>query len=89
MLKKRQESLYDLFRRHNPLVVCYGSTARRSFQEMLSLTSWETFAEIEGKRRTLIEASPNRRVLLLPFFGHGRMKHCVIETLICRKAFTR
>jgi hypothetical protein len=92
MLKKRRESLYDLFRRHNPsLVVCYGSgdTARRSFQEMLSPTSWETFAELEGKRRTLIEASPNRRVLLLPFFGNGHMKHSVIETLITREAFTR
>jgi hypothetical protein len=79
LLEKRQKALRVLFYRHAPsLVVCYGSGAKCQFQELFSLGAWERTNELR-------EASSDRHILMLPFFGNGHMKHAVIETLLAKR----
>jgi hypothetical protein len=59
------------------LVICYGAAAgwRNQFESLLDVK----FGPLAAKSK--IEKSPDSQVILLPFFGYGRMSHGVISEL--------
>lgn len=74
-MKQRQEALRRVLEvKPPPLVICYGSSRADAFAELLG-TEWLPACDKVYK-------SSDSRCLLLPFFGHGRMSHSVIEGLL-------
>lgn len=75
-LKLRYDELRKQIKDCDPtLIICYGINRRRKFGELLGGVEWQPIFED-------VYASPDRRRLLVPFFGNGQMSHKVIERML-------
>lgn len=72
---RRQHALRQMISECNPaLIVCYGTSLRAEFAELLSVR-WSS--EHEG-----VTLTSDRRAILLPFLGQGRMRSDILERLV-------
>ena len=76
LISRRKQKLKTLFEANNPrLVVCYGLSKKSQFQDLLGVGSLPTVYEA-------VERSEDGRVLILPFFGNGRFRRSLGESMI-------